>query len=173
MIAFVGSLYGNAIRSNYSFLQVWDIQNVFLLLLGFPFLFLQTKAGLPNLWDAIVPNKQRLLSPAFIGAIFGILDNIVIKIILHPEPYTELSPFLQPFPYSGFLYSSGAFEIEVFYRLIPLTIILLVGKWVAKGKYFQACFWTGAVLTALREPLKQLPGEGKGLIIYSLITGFL
>lgn len=108
-----------------------------------------------------------------IGACFGILDIIVIKVMMHPEPYTELPPFLQPFPYSLFLFFSGAFEIEVFYRLIPLTLIVLFGKWFARGKYVQAFFWAGAVLTSLREPLEQLPGGGMLLIVYSLLTGFL
>ena len=173
LIAVIGLLYGNAIKDKHSFLRVWDYGSVLILLLGVPFLFLQTKANLPNFWEKNISNKQRLLIPAATGAIFGILDIIAIKLILHPEPYTELPPFLQPFPYSLFLYFSGAFEIEVFYRLIPLTLILLLGKWYAKGKYFYSFFWVGAVLTSLREPIEQLPSGGALLIIYSLLTGFL
>ena len=173
LIAVIGLLYGNAIKDKHSFLRVWDYGSVLILLLGVPFLFLQTKANLPNFWEKNISNKQRLLIPAATGAIFGILDIIAIKLILHPEPYTELPPFLQPFPYSFFLYFSGAFEIEVFYRLIPLTLILLLGNWYAKGKYFYSFFWVGAILTALREPIEQLPSGGALLIIYSLLTGFL
>lgn len=173
VIAIIGLIYGNAIKGEHSFLRVWDYQNILILLLGIPFLFLQTKANLPNFWEANISNKQRLLFPALLGAVFGILDVVVMKVILHPEPYSELPPFLQPFPYSIFLYFSGAFEIEVFYRLIPLTIILLLGKWFANGKYFTWFFWTGAVLTSLREPVEQLPDGGTLLIIYSLLTGFL
>lgn len=173
IVAFIGILYGNAIKHNYTFLRVWDYTNILLLFLGFPFLFLQTKVNLPNLWDVKISIKQRLIIPALIGVIFGILDIIVIKIILHPEPYSELPPFLQPFPYSCFLYFSGAFEIEIFYRLIPLSLILLLGKWYANGKYLNAFFWIGAVLTSLREPLEQIPNEGVIFIIYSLLTGFL
>jgi hypothetical protein len=92
---------------------------------------------------------------------------------MHPEPYPELPPFLQPFPYSIFLYFSGAFEIEVFYRLIPLTLVLLVGKWFAGGKYWNAFSWTAIVLTSLREPLEQLPNEEAWFVVYSLVTGFL
>jgi hypothetical protein len=135
-------------------------------------LFFQTKANLPNFWEENISIKQRLLLPALIGAIFGILDIVVFKLILHPEPYTELPPFLQPFPYSCFLYFSGAFEIEIFYRLIPLTIILLLGKWFEKGKYFYAFFLTGAILTSFREPLEQLPDGGLLIISYSFLTGF-
>lgn len=173
IITIIGSIYGNSIRNNFTFLRVWDYQNILFLLIGFPFLFLQTKAGLPNFLEVNISNNQRLLFPALIGAIFGILDIILFKVILHPEPYSELPPFLQPFPYSLFLYFSGALEIEIFYRLIPLTLILLLGKWYASGKYFNAFFWTGVVLTSIREPLEQLPNEGMLLIIYSLLTGFL
>lgn len=173
LIAAIGIIYGNAIKSNFSFLRIWDYQNILILLLGIPFLFLQTNANIPNFLDKNVSNKQRFIIPALIGFVFGILDVIVFKLVLHPEPYTELPPFLQPFPYSLFLYFSGAFEIEVFYRLIPLTLILLLGKWIAKGKYFNVFFWTGAILTSLREPLEQLPSEGVSIIIYSLVTGFL
>ena len=143
------------------------------LLLGIPFLFLQTKASLPNFIETNISNKQRFLTPAIIGAAFGILDVVIIKMILHPEPYTKLPPFLQPFPYSVFLYFSGAFEIEVFYRLIPLTLFLLTGKWIAKGKYFNVFFWTGAVLTSLREPLEQLPDGPVLFMIYSVLAGFI
>lgn len=173
LIAVISIIYGNEIKSNFTFLRVWNYQNLLILLLGVPFLFLQTKANLPNLWEDNISNKQRLLIPVVIGAVFGILDIIVVKLILHPQPYSELPPFLQPFPYSIFLYFSGAFEIEIFYRLIPLTIFLLVGKWYANGKFMNAFFWIGAVLTSLREPLEQLPNDGTLFIIYSLLTGFL
>jgi hypothetical protein len=172
-ITIIGSLYGNSISHNFNFLRVWNYQSVLLLFIGVPFLFLQAKAGLPNFWESNITNKKRFLTPILIGIIFGILDIVVIKLIMHPEPYTELPPFLQPFPYSIFLYFSGAFQIEIFYRLIPLTIILLLGNWIAKGKYATWFFWIGAVLTSLREPLEQLPSGALILIIYSFLTGFL
>lgn len=173
LIAIIGVFYGNAIKSNFSFLRIWDYQNILILLLGIPFLFLQSKVSLPDFLQVGISNKQRFLKPAMIGAVFGILDVIVIKLLLHPEPYTELPPFLQPFPYSVFLYFSGAFEIEVFYRLIPLVIILLVGKRVAGGKYFNTFLWTAIILTSLREPLEQLPNGELWFVAYSLLTGFL
>lgn len=141
--------------------------------MGVPFLFLQHKVNLPDFWEHHISNKERILIPLLTGAIFGLLDILVIKVMLHPEPYTEMPPFLQPFPYSVFLYFSGAFEIEVFYRLIPVTLILLLGKWYARGKHIHVFFWVAAILTSLREPLEQLPAGGIGLIMYSLLTGFL
>lgn len=171
-IAIVGMIYGNLIKNDYAFLRVWENQNILILLSGVPLLFLQTRAGLPNLLDNNISNKHRFFIPVLIGAFFGVLDVLVIKVIQHPEPYTELPPFLQPFPYSLFLYTSGAFEIEVFYRLIPMTLFLLLGKWYQKGKHFNVFLWAGVILTSLREPLEQLPEGGFLLISYSLLTGY-
>lgn len=173
IIAVIGIIYGNEIKNNFTFFRVWNYKNILFLLLGIPFLFLQSKANLPNFLEDSISNKQRFLKPFLIGAVFGILDVIIIKIIIHPEQYTELPPFLQPFPYSNFLYFSGAFEIEVFYRLIPLTLILLIGKWLANGKYFNIFLWTAIVLTSIREPIEQFPNGELWFVIYALLTGFL
>lgn len=173
LIVTVGIFYGNAIKSSHLFLRIWNYENLLLLFVGIPFLFLQSKASLPNFLEVGISNKQRLLKPILIGSVFGLLDIIVIKLLLHPEPYTELPPFLQPFPYSIFLYFSGALEIEVYYRLIPLTVILLLGKWILNGKYFNIFLWTGIILTSLREPLEQFPNGELWYISYALFTGFL
>ncbi len=172
LIAVMGMIYGQSIQSKYSFLRVWDYQNILFLFVGIPFLFWQNNVALPNFWGENNSLRKKILFPAFIGALFGILDILIVKVMLHPQPYTELPPFLQPFPYSLFLYFSGAFEIEIFYRLIPLTLILLAGKWLAKGKYFTVFLWAGIVLTSIREPLEQLPDGQTWLVIYSLFTGF-
>lgn len=173
VFAIIGIMYGKAIKSDDPFLRIWEYENILLLLLGVPFLFLQTNAKLPNFVEDHISNKQRFTIPLLIGIVFGILDIIVIKLILHPEPYTELPPFLQPFPYSMFLYFSGALEIEVFYRLIPFTFVLLLGNWFSKGKYFKIFFWLGVLLTSLREPLEQLPDGATWFIIYASLSGFL
>lgn len=172
-ITIVALLYGTSIAKTYNNVRVWHYENVLILLLGLPFVLLQSKAKLPNFFNKKVSLQQQFLTPFFIGVVFGILDIMVVKVIMDPQPYSELPPFLQPFPYSMFLYFSGAFEIEVFYRLIPITIALILGSWFAKGKYYSVFFTIIAVLTALREPLEQLPNGNTLLIVYSLITGFL
>ena len=63
--------------------------------------------------------------------------------------------------------------MEVFYRLIPLTIILFLGSWFRKGKYYMTIFLIGALLTAIREPIEQIPQGSFLLITYSLTTGLL
>jgi len=173
VIALTGIYWGNYIVADYKFLRVWEVSNILFLLIGIPFLFFQTKAKLPDFWQKDINSKNRFLFPAAIGVLFGVLDVIVFKVILHPEPYQELPPFTQPFPYSIFLYFSGAFEVEVFYRLVPLTLVLLLGNWYKEGNYYITFFWAGSILTAIREPLEQLPQGGIILICYALLTGFL
>ncbi len=172
-IAFAGILIGQDMESEGRFIRVWRYADLAWMLVGVPFLFLQAKAGLPDLWEPAVSTQKRWLIPLMIGAIFGILDILVIKVIMHPEPYTELPPFLQPFPYSIFLYTSGAFEIEVFYRLIPLTILLLMGKYFRQGNYYNAFMWAAIILTSLREPIEQFPTGSVRFIMYAFSSGFL
>jgi hypothetical protein len=173
VVASLGILYAHQIKSQFTNLRIWQVENLLWMLVGIPFLFLQTQAGLPNFWEKKISNRHRLLMPLLIGIGFGVLDVLIIKVWMHPEPYQELPPFLQPFPYSIFLYFSGAWEVEVFYRLIPLTIFCLIGTYLQQGKYFQFFFWLGAVLTAIREPLEQMPNAGILFLSYALISGFL
>ncbi|WP_298142506.1 hypothetical protein [Flavobacterium sp.] len=172
-IALLGIIYGNSIKNEYQSLRIWDYENLLWLCLGIPFLFLLQKAGIPNFWAGNISTEHKVVVPVMIGIFFGILDVLVWKFILHPEPYEELPPFLQPFPYSLLLFFSGAFEIEVFYRLIPLTCILLLGQWFVKGKYNTYFFYIAVFLTSVREPLEQLPNESFILVLYSFLSGFI
>ncbi len=173
LIVFLGIIYGNEIKASYNSLRIWSVENLLWLILGVPFLLLQSYVGIPNLYQPSISNKIRFSQPILIGALFGILDILVIKIIQHPQPYTELPPFLQPFPYSIFLYFSGALEIEVFYRLIPITFLLVIGKKIADGRYFNYFLWTAIIASSLREPLEQLPTGEYWYIIYALLSGFI
>lgn len=172
LICGVGIIWAKYLVDPYPFLRTWDWVSVAVLLIGIPFLFLQKQAGVPEFWAKEISNRNRIWIPALIGLGFGILDVWVIKGILHPEPYTELPPFLQPFPYSIFLYFSGAFEVEVFYRLIPIVLVLFIFSKIEKGKYQTPAFWVMAVLTAIREPLEQMPTGETWFIGYALISAF-
>ncbi|HSF45576.1 MAG TPA: hypothetical protein VLA58_06175, partial [Chitinophagaceae bacterium] len=99
--------------SYYMLLQGCDVRTVdnidtILMSIIAIFLFFQPAAGFPSPLDKRISNKKRFWTPALAGIIFGLLDILVIRGILHPEPYTTLPPFLQPFPYSVFLYINGA-----------------------------------------------------------------
>jgi hypothetical protein len=168
----LGIWYGNNLVTPYPMRWVWDWSNILILLIGLPFIFLFEKAVIPQFLEPKVNNRNRFLIPILIGLFFGILDVLIVKFILHPDPYSELPPFLQPFPYSIFLYFSGAFEIEVFYRLIPISLGLFIASKIKSGKYLGPTFWILAVLTAFREPLEQFPSGEIWFIVYALISGF-
>lgn len=111
--------------------------------------------------------------PILIGLAFGLLDLIIIELILPHPVHQELPPpYTQPFPYSIFLYFSGALEIEVFYRLIPITLVLAIASRIKNGRNLNAAFWIIAVLTALREPIEQFPNGPNWFVIYALVSGF-
>jgi hypothetical protein len=103
--------------------------------------------------------------------IFGLLDVLVIKILMHPQPYTELPPFLQPFPYSLFLYTSGALEVELMYRLLPITMFLLLEQWLFKGRYRNGLLIFLAIITGLIEPLMQWPDGAWWFVTYAALSG--
>ncbi len=133
-------------------------------------LFLQEKASLPSI-DTINKKKKGWMSTLGVGMIFGVLDLVVVKIIMHPEPYTQMPPFLQPFPYSVFLYSSGALDVELYYRMIPTTIFLLINQFYFKGKYRNGLIVALAIITSLIEPIQQFPSGALWFVIYATISG--
>lgn len=172
LFTMVGVEYGNSLQEEFTNLRVWTYRNVGLLLLGIPFLAFQPWASIGQNWPSWNIKQISLFFPLGIGLVFGLLDWIILERLLTHQPPTALPPYTQPFPYSLFLYGSGAFEIEVFYRLIPLTIGGLLLLRYKKGAYVMPGFWVLATLTALREPLEQWPTGPNWLAIYSLTTGF-
>ena len=172
-IAAIGIFYGNQIKVFHPGLRIWNFNNLLILLAGIPFLFFQRQAEIPDFWQKEISNRNRLAIPFLLGLVFGCLDILVFKVILHPEPYNELPPFLQPFPYSIFLYISGAFEIETFYRLIPITILCFIGRRFQKGRFEKQFFIFAVILTSLREPIEQFSDGALWLIIYSLGSCFI
>lgn len=163
-------IYGNALIISKPNIRLWNWNNLLLILPLLPLLMMQEKASLPSI-DTINKKKNGWVSTFGIGMIFGILDLIVVKIILHPEPYTEMPPFLQPFPYSLFLYSSGALEIELYYRLIPITILLFINQSFFKEKYRNGLIVILAIITSLIEPIQQFPSGALWFVIYATISG--
>lgn len=166
-------LYGQALEvSGVQNLRIWNWINLLWLLPAVPLIYWQSAAGLPDCWPGNVPARQKLWIPLITGIIFGLLDVLVIKIILHPEPYQSLPPFLQPFPYSLFLFSSGALEIEIWYRLLPITLVLYLLRKTRKESWTPVAFMLLAVLTSLREPLEQWVSGPAWLTLYAFISGW-
>jgi hypothetical protein len=173
LTALVTLWWGKKLAQHHTNIRLWSWPDCALLLIGLPFILLQKQAGLPDVWDTAVSNRQRIWLPLATGFFFAVLDIIVVIIILHPQPFDTLPPFLQPFPYSVPLYISGAFDIEVFYRLIPITLVLLLTERCSKNKKtISIVFWIMAILTALHEPIEQFPEGVWWFVLYSFISGF-
>lgn len=163
-------VYGEVLETKGIAVRRWHWNNLLLVLPVLPMLLLQQTASLSPL-PSIHQRKYRWLSTFGVGIIFGLLDVLVIKLILHPDPYKELPPFLQPFPYSIPLYTAGALEIELYYRMIPLTFFLLMDKFFFKLKHRTSILIFLAVITSLIEPIQQFPDGAWWFIIYAAVSG--
>jgi hypothetical protein len=64
--------------------------------------------------------------------------------------------FNAPFPGSLLFYPGGAIIVEVFYRLIPIPLVMfLVSNLLLRGRWQMQVFWLMAALTSLIEPASQ------------------
>lgn len=169
-VVMITIIYGSALSNSGIIIRQWTWNNLLLVLPLLPLLFLQQKASLPAV-HTINEKKNAWVSTFGTGMIFGLLDVLIIKFILHPEPYTELPPFLQPFPYSTFLYTSGAIEIELYYRMFPLTVFLLVNTFLMKGRGRNVLIVVLGILTSIIEPAQQLPDGAWWFIVYAALSG--
>jgi hypothetical protein len=170
LVVFVTIIYGDVLTAKGVEVRRWPWSNLLVILPVVPLLFLQQQVSLPAL-QTIQEKKYAWRSTFGVGMIFGILDVIVIKLILHPQPYTSLPPFLQPFPYSIPLYTAGAIEIELYYRMIPLMLFLCLDQWLFQLKHRKIILIILAVLTSLVEPIQQFPDGALWFIIYATVSG--
>ncbi|HSR40500.1 MAG TPA: hypothetical protein VLL95_16440 [Phnomibacter sp.] len=163
-------LYGAVLADAGYNIRQWQWVNLLYLLPIVPMIFMQSWATLPRAND-LVKTQGWWWKTAGIGMIFGVLDVLVIKVMLHPEPYDSLPPFLQPFPYSLFLYTAGALDVELYYRILPLTLLLLADKFLFKSKYRTVFLWVVGIVTSLIEPIMQFPGGAWWFMLYATLTG--
>ena len=154
-------------------IRLFGLYEVLLVALGGVGLYIAPRTGFADLIDSRVSNWQRWGRPALVGLAFGLADWLVYTLVIHPEPVTALTPFMQPFPYSVLLYGSGALYVEVLYRLIPIPLLLwFIGGLLLHDPQNERLFWVLAGLTSLIEPLDQLITDSPGLIAYSFGTGY-
>lgn len=162
-------LYGSVLSQGEANIRQWHWENMFIVLPVVPLLFMQRAATLPPAFDSFT--KTRWVPPFVAGLLFGLADVLVIKLILHPQAYDSIPPFLQPFPYSLFLYTSGAIEVELYHRMLPLTLILLADRIFFKSKHRRIILIVLGILSSLAEPLLQLPDGAMWFIMYALVSG--
>ncbi|HEY8595954.1 MAG TPA: hypothetical protein VIL84_11995 [Devosiaceae bacterium] len=74
-----------------------------------------------------------------------------------------VSTLAMSFPISVPINVGGAIVLECLFRLIPLSVIYwLIGRVVLHGRHEHVVFWSIAAITALLEPLGNLPGIAGG-----------
>jgi hypothetical protein len=153
-------------------IRVFGPYEIALVMLGFVPLILLSYAGFPQLIQKDIPNRTRFHYPLIIGFVFGLADLLVYIFFIQEARFTSLPPFTQPFPYSIFLYGSGAIYTEVYYRLLPIVLWVAIWKWlVPKSKDIP--FWIAVILTSLIEPIDQRINTNFALLLYSILSGFL
>lgn len=147
----------------------WEL--LLVIVLGLPAIVFQEQAGFPGLLQRSISNRHRYTYPLLIGMAFAIPDIVLVKCLRNPGPYPTLPPWFQPFPYSILHYATGAIFSEVYYRLIPLTLVMALARKFAK-RYVETLFVVLALLTALWEPLLQWPQGPGWFVAYCVVSGF-
>ncbi len=123
-------------------------------------IFLSTRTGFPDWWDARISARGRLLLPACIGVGAGVLFLAVERLTNFEQialAATGQASINVPFPASLYFYPAGAIITEILYRLAPLPLFLWLISNVALRHHFQRqVFWALAVLASLIEPASQV-----------------
>lgn len=124
--------------------------------------WLSHRTGFPAAWDARISNRDRVLYPILVGLGFGVA-LVAHDLVFHwTDAFRRLNPELPsfnalgPFPGPLLFYSGGAIIVEVFYRLLPIPLLLwLISNVALRGRAQDRVFWVLAALTSLIEPATQ------------------
>jgi hypothetical protein len=122
--------------------------------------WLGPRTGLPHLWDASISPRQRLLLPAVVGLVLGVVNLAVQGLTGYVHVVAEATnvPSINvPFPESIVFYSGGAIVVEALYRLILITAPLwLIAHVILRRRATAPVFWAVALVTSLLEPIGQM-----------------
>jgi hypothetical protein len=146
----------------------------FLALAGGCSVWLGPRTGLPDLWDASISPRKRLLLPAVVGLGLGVVNLTVQAFTGYVQIMTEAAnvPSINvPFPESIVFYSGGAIVVESLFRLILITLPLwLIANVILRKRGQAPVFWVLALLTSALEPAGQL-GLVAGHLDLMLVMG--
>jgi hypothetical protein len=139
--------------------------------------WLSHRTGFPAAWDEGGANRARLLLPGLLGAGFGALTIAVDRLTGQSQAFVAqmgLERFHMPLPASLVFYPGGAIIVEVFYRLLPIPLLLwLASNLLLRGRGQQGIFWVLAILTSAIEPGTQnLAMLDRGLAPFAALFGF-
>src|SRR5438552_13975525 len=127
---------------------------------GFVGVWLSHRTGFQAAWDARISVRDRLLYPILwgigIGAALVVHDLVfhwtaAYKDIVGAPSFNALGPFPGPLLF----YSGGAIIVEVFYRLLPIPLLMWIAGLVLRGRGAEQTFWLLAGITSLIEPATQ------------------
>lgn len=164
-------LYGLEMEDGVSFIRVIGWLDFLWLGIGWVLANFQIQAGLPEIFGKSGEMKKWFL-PFLVGMGFAALDVLVIEFILNDEPHQTLPPYTQPFPYSIFLYFAGGLYMELIYKLIPLTVFLLVFEKFLTGNLKKYLTYLLIFLLSIWEPISQLPSDPMWFVVYAFASGF-
>jgi len=120
---------------------------------GFVGIWLSHRTGFPAAWDTRISLRSRVVYPVLLGIGIG------VALVVHDLVFHWTAPSfnaLGPFPGPLLFYAGGAIIVEVFYRLLPIPLLLwLVSNLALRGRYRESTFWVLAALTSLIEPATQ------------------
>ena len=123
---------------------------------------LSHRTGFPAAWDERISNRQRLVLPVLLGVGLGVLESgldVPVQGMRFFAHVAGLPAYNAPWPGSPLFFAAGAIESEVFYRLLPVPLLLwLVSNLLLRGRGQTPVFWILAVLSSLIEPATDLDG---------------
>jgi hypothetical protein len=116
----------------------------------------------PELWDARVTNRMRLLVPLLIGLGLGVaavaLDR-ACGISSAWAAVVKLPTIHAPFPSSVLIYSYAAITSEIFFHYFPLPFLVWFFSTLLFARRRQEeTFWAMALVVSFWEPLTQTAG---------------
>jgi len=127
-------------------------------LFSWPAIGIVGAVGLIGIWlshQTGFPAAQKpTVLPIALGVTIGLLmagGDVVFGWTRAANAQHGLTTFNAPFPGSVLFYPGGAIIVEVFYRLLPIPLVL----WLLPGRLQTVGFWVLAVLTSLIEPIAQ------------------
>jgi hypothetical protein len=115
--------------------------------------------------------------PILIGLALGLVmsgGDVVFGWTRYFATQHALASFNAPFPGSLLFYSGGAIIVEVFYRLLPIPLLLwLISRVVLRGRAETPVFWTLAVLTSFIEPVTQDLADFRPELLVLIVSQFM
>ncbi len=139
--------------------------------LGLVGVWLASHNRFPAGLDRHISNRERIWLPLLLGlalAIIAVLIDRVTGGTHFIETQTGQASFNVYFPASMLVYTAGVVEVNAFYLLFPLPLLLwLISSIILRGRYKSPVFWVLAVLLSLGEPALQ----GLGILFLKTSSG--